>query len=31
MDDIVAAIRYIVALHDGREEMNSPRGQVVVE
>ncbi len=31
VDDIVAAIRYIVALHDGREEMNSPRGPVVVE
>ncbi|MBA2698156.1 MAG: DNA-directed RNA polymerase subunit beta [Nocardioidaceae bacterium] len=30
-DDIVAAIRYIVALHDGREEMQSPRGAVVVE
>ncbi len=31
IDDIVAAIRYIVALHDGREEMSSPRGQMVVE
>ncbi|MFY9915364.1 MAG: DNA-directed RNA polymerase subunit beta, partial [Nocardioidaceae bacterium] len=31
IDDIVAAIRYIVALHDGRDEMPSPRGQMVVE
>jgi DNA-directed RNA polymerase subunit beta len=31
VDDIVAAIRYIVALHDGRTEMQSPRGPMVVE
>ncbi|MDQ3481390.1 MAG: DNA-directed RNA polymerase subunit beta, partial [Actinomycetota bacterium] len=31
VDDIVAAIRYIVALHDGRTTMQSPRGEVVVE
>ncbi|MBA2574740.1 MAG: DNA-directed RNA polymerase subunit beta, partial [Nocardioidaceae bacterium] len=31
IDDIVAAIRYIVALHDGRATMQSPRGEVVVE
>ena len=31
VDDIVAAIRYIVALHDGRAELDSPRGAVVVE
>ncbi|MGI8887801.1 MAG: DNA-directed RNA polymerase subunit beta, partial [Nocardioidaceae bacterium] len=30
-DDIVAAIRYIVLLHDGRAQMQSPRGEVVVE
>ena len=30
-DDIVAAIRYIVLLHDGRTQMQSPRGEVVVE
>src|SRR5205085_1179178 len=31
IDDIVAAIRYIIALHDGRAELTAPRGQVVVE
>ena len=31
VDDIVAAIRYIVSLHDGRTEMAAPRGQVLVE
>ncbi len=31
VDDIVASIRYIVALHDGRTEMQSPRGAVAVE
>jgi DNA-directed RNA polymerase subunit beta len=31
IDDIVATIRYIVSLHDGREEMAAPRGPVVVE
>ncbi len=31
IDDIVAAIRYIVLLHDGRQTMQSPRGDVVVE
>ena len=29
--DVVAAITYIVALHDGKEETASPRGPVVVE
>ncbi len=31
VDDIVAAIRYIVALHDGRAEMQAPHGTMVVE
>ena len=31
VDDIVAAIRYIVALHDGKTELEAPRGTVVVE
>ena len=31
VDDIVATIRYIVALHDGREELDAPRGKVLVE
>ncbi len=31
VDDIVATIRYIVALHDGREELAAPRGTVLVE
>jgi DNA-directed RNA polymerase subunit beta len=31
IDDIVAAIRYIITLHDGRDSMASPRGDVVVE
>ena len=26
IDDVVAAIRYIVALHDGREQIESPQG-----
>src|SRR5690606_35775530 len=26
IDDIVATIRYIITLHDGREAMSSPRG-----
>ncbi|CAI9399591.1 DNA-directed RNA polymerase subunit beta [Nocardioides sp. T2.26MG-1] len=26
IDDVVAAIRYIVALHDGREQLESPQG-----
>ncbi|RYY12190.1 MAG: DNA-directed RNA polymerase subunit beta, partial [Alphaproteobacteria bacterium] len=30
-EDIVAAIRYIVALHDGKEELDSPRGDLLVE
>ena len=31
IEDIVAAIRYIMVLHDGREEMESPRGPMAVE
>ncbi len=31
VDDIVAAIRYIVALHDGQTELEGPKGAVVVE
>ncbi len=31
VDDVVAAIRYIVALHDGATEVTGPLGQVVVE
>ncbi|HEX2174425.1 MAG TPA: DNA-directed RNA polymerase subunit beta, partial [Nocardioidaceae bacterium] len=31
IDDIIATIRYLVALHDGRVELPSPRGEVVVE
>ena len=31
VDDVVAAIRYIVALHDGATELTGPQGQVVVE
>ena len=31
IDDVVAAIRYIITLHDGREQMASPRGDVVAE
>ncbi|GAB2873232.1 DNA-directed RNA polymerase subunit beta [Nocardioides pacificus] len=30
VDDIVAAIKYIVALHDGREQMDSPQGELGV-
>ncbi len=30
VDDIVAAIRFIVALHDGREQMEMPAGAIVV-
>ncbi len=30
ISDVVAAIRYIVALHDGREELSSPQGATVV-
>ncbi len=28
IDDVVAAIRYIVALHDGREQLESPQGDL---
>ncbi len=28
VDDIVAAIKYIVALHDGREQLESPQGEM---
>ncbi len=31
ISDVVAAIRYIVVLHDGQVEVDSPRGRVVVE
>jgi DNA-directed RNA polymerase subunit beta len=31
VEDIVAAIRYIVALHDGQTELDAPRGKLVVE
>jgi DNA-directed RNA polymerase subunit beta len=31
IDDIIATIRYLVALHDGKVELPSPRGEVVVE
>jgi DNA-directed RNA polymerase subunit beta len=31
IDDIVATIRYIISLHEGRTEMAAPRGAVVVE
>ena len=30
VDDIVAAIRYIVALHDGREQVESPQGELEI-
>jgi DNA-directed RNA polymerase subunit beta len=30
ISDVVAAIRYIVALHDGREELQTPQGTTVV-
>ncbi len=30
-DDIVAAIRYLVALHEGRETMPAPRGEIVID
>ena len=30
ISDVVAAIRYIVALHDGREELATPQGATVV-
>ena len=31
VDDIVAAIRYIVALHEGKETLEAPRGELLVE
>ncbi|MGO1974819.1 MAG: DNA-directed RNA polymerase subunit beta, partial [Propionibacteriaceae bacterium] len=31
LEDVVAAIRYIVALHDGKENLDSPRGDLIVE
>ncbi|MPZ62648.1 MAG: DNA-directed RNA polymerase subunit beta [Propionibacteriales bacterium] len=31
IEDIVAAIRFLVALHDGRTELESPRGELVIE
>ncbi|MGH3446874.1 MAG: DNA-directed RNA polymerase subunit beta, partial [Nocardioidaceae bacterium] len=31
VDDIVAAIHYIVALHEGQREMDSPRGPISVD
>ena len=30
ISDVVAAIRYIVALHDGREQVDAPQGDLVV-
>ncbi|MEI5675419.1 MULTISPECIES: DNA-directed RNA polymerase subunit beta [unclassified Nocardioides] len=30
VDDIVAAIKYIVALHDGREQTEAPQGELVI-
>ena len=30
-DDIVATIKYIVALHDGRAELETPAGTIPVE
>ena len=31
IEDIVAAIRFVVALHEGRETLESPRGELIVE
>src|SRR6476619_2893810 len=31
IEDIVAAIRFIVALHEGRETLSAPRGELIVE
>ena len=31
IDDIVAAIRFVVALHEGKETLDSPRGELLVE
>lgn len=31
IEDIVAAIRFVVALHEGKETLDSPRGELVVE
>ncbi len=31
VDDIIATIRFLVALHDGRATLDSPRGELVVE
>ncbi len=31
IDDIVATIKYLVALHDGRSELEAPAGEIVVE
>ncbi|MDN5763790.1 MAG: DNA-directed RNA polymerase subunit beta, partial [Microlunatus sp.] len=31
IDDIVAAIRFAVALHEGRETLEAPRGELIVE
>jgi DNA-directed RNA polymerase subunit beta len=31
IDDIVATIRFVVALHEGKESLDSPRGELVVE
>src|SRR5690349_15510762 len=30
VDDVVAAIKYIVALHDGREEIEAPQGTLAI-
>ncbi|MBM9465573.1 DNA-directed RNA polymerase subunit beta [Aeromicrobium sp. YIM 150415] len=31
IEDIVATIKYLVALHDGRSELEAPAGEIVVE
>ncbi|HZX02701.1 DNA-directed RNA polymerase subunit beta [Kribbella sp.] len=31
VDDIVATIKYLVALHEGKTELPAPRGEIVVE
>src|SRR6186713_628707 len=31
IEDIVAAIRFVVALHEGKETLDSPRGELLVE
>ena len=31
IEDIVAAIRFVVALHEGKQTLDSPRGELIVE